>query len=141
LFVILNFLNSVHYFMFFLAYLNSLKFCFYVSLLNISTPPKFGAKLPILGGVPLHLFLVWLLILLICGLLNFTGKFKFVPLKFVRPPREFRILYGPNVRQTRIDGFFATGEITTDVVTSRVVRKGKIVRQSKMQEFFFHRKM
>jgi hypothetical protein len=78
---------------------------------------------------------------LICGLINFAGKFKFVPSKFVRPPREFRILYGPNVRQTRIDGFFAAGEITTDVVTSRVIRKGKIVRQSKMQEYFFHRKM
>jgi hypothetical protein len=78
---------------------------------------------------------------LICGLLNFAGKFKFVPSKFVCPPREFRILYGPNVRQTRIDGFFAAGEITTDVVTSRVIRKGKIVRQSKMQEYFFHRKM
>ena len=72
---------------------------------------------------------------------NFAGKFKFLPSKFVRPPREFRILYGPNVRQTMIDGFFSTGEIASDVVKSRFVKQGKIVRQSKMQEFFYSRKM
>jgi hypothetical protein len=40
-----------------------------------------------------------------------------------------------------IDGLFATGKIATDNVKARVVKKGKTVRQSKMQEFFFIQKM
>jgi hypothetical protein len=34
------------------------------------------------------------------------GKFKFVPSKFVRPPKEFRALYGANIRQTVLESFF-----------------------------------
>ena len=30
----------------------------------------------------------------------------FVPSKFIRPPKEFRSLYGPNIRQTRLESFF-----------------------------------
>jgi hypothetical protein len=40
--------------------------------------------------------------------LYFVGKLKFVPSKFVRPPKEFRKLYGPNIRQTVIESFFVS---------------------------------
>jgi len=34
------------------------------------------------------------------------GKIKFLPSKFVRPPKEFRKLYGPNIRQTILESYF-----------------------------------
>ncbi len=33
---------------------------------------------------------------------------KFVPSKFVRPPKEFLALYGPNIRQSRLESFFVS---------------------------------
>ncbi len=33
-------------------------------------------------------------------------KLKFLPRRFISPPREFRFLYGREVRQTTIDSFF-----------------------------------
>ena len=38
--------------------------------------------------------------------LIFLGSIRFVPSKFVRPPIEFRKLYGPNIRQTVLENFF-----------------------------------
>jgi hypothetical protein len=39
------------------------------------------------------------------------GGFKFVPRKFVCPPREFRLLYGKEIRQTIIESFFSVRKI------------------------------
>jgi len=40
-----------------------------------------------------------------------------------------------------IDGFFVNGGINQDVVFPRVAKKGKTVRQSKLKEYFFVKKM
>ncbi len=71
-----------------------------------------------------------------------SGKFKFVPSKFIRPPREFRMLYGPNVRQTMIDGFFNAGELdNSKIFKPRIKKSGISIRQSKVEEYFKLKKM
>ena len=51
---------------------------------------------------------------------------KFVPLKFVKPPKEFRIM-GNSVRQTVMENF---------VVPIKSVKKKKLVYQSRINKFF-----
>ena len=51
---------------------------------------------------------------------------KFVPLKFVRPPKEFRFM-GNSVRQTVLENF---------VVPVKSVKKKKVIYQSRITKFF-----
>jgi hypothetical protein len=50
-----------------------------------------------------RIHIMWLLKWLFSFIL---GSIRFVPSRFVRPPIEFRKLYGPNICQTVIDSFF-----------------------------------
>ena len=36
----------------------------------------------------------------------FVVGMQFVPSRYVRSPKEFRTLYGPNIRQTRLESYF-----------------------------------
>lgn len=56
---------------------------------------------------------------------------KFVPSKFVPPPKEFRI-YGNVIRQTLIDNFV----VPIDSVKKGRKRKKKIMYQSRITQFF-----
>jgi hypothetical protein len=55
----------------------------------------------------LVLRLLFARIMLMSFYLFVLGTILFVPSKFVRPPKEFRTLYGPNIRQTRLESFFS----------------------------------
>jgi len=73
-------------------------------------------------------------------LLNFfVGKRKltFVPRKFVSPPREFRFLYGPEIRQTVLDNFVVVAKEPTIQII--VKKKPKLVQRS-ISSFFPKRK-
>ena len=69
----------------------------------------------------------------VCGLF-FLG-FLFVPSKFVRPPAEFRSLYGPNIRQTVLESYFVVKK-RKEQSKIRVSRIAKHKRQKKITEFF-----
>ena len=69
----------------------------------------------------------------LCNL--FLGKIKFLASKFVRPPKDFRQLYGPEIRQTVLDSYFL---IKKAVVVKAVVPTSgpKTIRQTKINQFF-----
>ena len=76
------------------------------------------------------------------GYIFISGNFKFVPSRFVRLPKEFRRLYGPNVRQTMIDGYFNKGKCKNLPTAKLLNRKtGNSIRQSKVVEFFKLKRM
>jgi hypothetical protein len=54
---------------------------------------------------------------------------KFVPSKFVKPPKEFRI-YGNVIRQTLIDNF------VVPIETIKKKKGTKVLRQSRITKFF-----
>jgi hypothetical protein len=56
-----------------------------------------------------------------------------LPSKFVRPPIEFRRLYGPNIRQTLIDNFVVSGFKTEVLVVKPSVKK---LKQKKIHDYF-----
>jgi hypothetical protein len=56
-----------------------------------------------------------------------------LPSKFVRPPIEFRRLYGPNIRQTLIDNFVVSGFKTEVSVVKPSVKK---LKQKKIHDYF-----
>ncbi len=64
-----------------------------------------------------------------CVLFVSGFSWKFVPSKFIRPPKEFRV-YGNEVRQTLMDNFLVPSE--------KLKRKGKKKRmyQSRITKYF-----
>ncbi len=63
------------------------------------------------------------------------GKhWKFVPKWFLSPPREFKYLYGSEVRQTTMENFINVEKRVFPVV--KVVKKEKIYVQSTFDKFF-----
>lgn len=76
----------------------------------------------------------------ICFLLFFVigrKKLEFVPRRFVCPPREFRLLYGPELRQSTISNFVVKVE---KLKNSNPVIKKRSVVQSKISSYFSVRK-
>ncbi len=61
-------------------------------------------------------------------------RWKFVPKRFLSPPREFKYLYGSEVRQTTMENFFNVEKRVFPVV--KVVKKEKIYIQSTIDKFF-----
>ncbi len=61
------------------------------------------------------------------------SKLKFVARQFVCPPREFRLLYGPEVRQTTIDSFVV--KMDPEKLRSNYKKKSKLV-QTRISSFF-----
>jgi|FrelakmetLWP11LW_1041352.scaffolds.fasta_scaffold27781_1 hypothetical protein len=72
----------------------------------------------------------------ICFVLGRT-KLQFVPRKFVCPPKEFRMLYGPEIRQTLLDNFVSN--VSSRQQSVAVKKKPKIV-QSLISTFFQSKK-
>jgi hypothetical protein len=63
--------------------------------------------------------------------LLFSGvTWKFVPSKFTRPPKEFRV-YGNEIRQTVLDNF-----LVPQKVLKGKEKKKKIIYQSRITQFF-----
>jgi hypothetical protein len=91
----------------------------------------------------LKVFCYYLLYELISGLQIFfnlflgRSKHQFVPRRFVIPPKEFRILYGPEVRQTVLDHFLV--KISPRRQVGTVKKKPKKV-QSLISSFFQSKK-
>ena len=69
----------------------------------------------------------------------FLGKTKlqFVPRKFVCPPKAFRMLYGPEIRQTLLDNFVSNVSSRRQIV---VVKKQPKIVQSVITNFFLKKK-
>jgi hypothetical protein len=58
---------------------------------------------------------------------------KFVPKRFLSPPREFKILYGSELRQTTLENFFPVRQFVNPVIVSKKIKKKYV--QSRIDEF------
>jgi hypothetical protein len=61
-------------------------------------------------------------------------RWKFVPKRFLSPPREFKKLYGNELRQTTLDNFFGISK-NENVKVSKVEKKKKLI-QLNIDAFF-----
>jgi hypothetical protein len=62
----------------------------------------------------------------------------FVPRRFLSPPREFKNLFGKELRQTRIDSYFVGKKMSSSRVSkAEFVRK---LRQSRIESYFVVKK-
>ena len=60
----------------------------------------------------------------------------FVPSRFIRPPTEFRNLYGPNIRQTMLESYFVSKKREGICNVKYDISALKKARQSKIGEYF-----
>ena len=66
---------------------------------------------------------------------KFIGcRWKFVPKRFVSPPREFKKLYGNELRQTTLENYFKLVK-RNNIVVPGVVKKKRLV-QLHIEKFF-----
>jgi hypothetical protein len=61
----------------------------------------------------------------------------FVPSKFVRPPKEFLALYGPNIRQSRLESFYVSCKKETQAKKEdKFFIAPRVKRQQKIKSYF-----
>ena len=64
-------------------------------------------------------------------------KLKFLPRRFVCPPKEFRYLYGREMRQTSLEAFLVRSDMKKSLKTKKRVSK---MVQSQKTKFFSSQK-
>ena len=69
-----------------------------------------------------------------CNLIIVGKRWNFVPKRFRSPPREFKYLYGSEVRQTMMDNFVKITKRECPVVKRE--KKEKIYVQSNIKKYF-----
>jgi hypothetical protein len=69
-----------------------------------------------------------------CNLIIVGKRWNFVPKRFRSPPREFKYLYGSEVRQTTMDNFVKITKRECPVVKRE--KKEKIYVQSNIKKYF-----
>ena len=69
-----------------------------------------------------------------CSFAIIVGKrWKFVPKRYLSPPREFKKLYGTELRQTTMDNFVSVSKLVFPIVN--VEKKEKLFIQSSILNF------